>query len=164
MRTMMQTLTMLVLASLPHKLAAAEALDAGPEVPVATVHAAGAQVYECKADAAGRLVWQFREPIATLFAGGETVGRHYAGPNWEMADGSAVSATVADRAPGASPGDIPRLTLVVASRRGAGQLDGVTTIYRFNTRGGVAEGSCGLAGAILSVPYEADYAFFRPRG
>ena len=29
-------------------------------------HAEGAQVYECKADAAGKLGWQFREPIATL--------------------------------------------------------------------------------------------------
>jgi hypothetical protein len=155
---------MLALASLPLGAAAAEALDADPEVAVATIHAAGAQVYECKPDAAGRLVWQFREPIATLLVGGETVGRHYAGPNWEMAEGSAVTAAVADRAPGASPRDIPRLRLVVASRRGAGQLDGVTTIHRINTRGGVAEGSCDLAGAFLSVPYEADYAFYRPRG
>ncbi len=80
-----------------------------------------------------------------------------------MTDGSAVSATVSDRAPGAGPGDIPRLTLLVASRRGADQLDGVTTIHRFNTRGGVAEGSCDLAGAFLR-PHEADYAFFRLRG
>jgi hypothetical protein len=143
-------LTMLALASLPLHVLAAEALDADPEVAVATTHAPDAQVYECKADAAGRLVWQFREAIATLLAGGETVGRHYAGPNREMADGSAVTATVAERSPGASPGDIPRLRLVVASRRGAGQIDGVTTIYRLNTRGGVAEGGCDLAGAFLS--------------
>ena len=62
---------------------------------VATIHAQGAQVYECNADAAGKLVWQFREPIATLIVDGKTVGRHYAGPNWEMADGSAVVAKVA---------------------------------------------------------------------
>src|SRR2546421_10876903 len=37
----------------------------------------------------------FREPIATLLLDGKTVGRHYAGPNWEHADGSAVVAKVA---------------------------------------------------------------------
>jgi hypothetical protein len=36
------------------------------ETVVATMHAEGAQVYECKTDAGGRLAWQFREPIATL--------------------------------------------------------------------------------------------------
>ena len=37
----------------------------------------------CKAGADGKLAWTFREPIATLLADGKTVGRHYAGPNWE---------------------------------------------------------------------------------
>jgi Protein of unknown function (DUF3455) len=44
-----------------------------------TVHAEGAQIYECKVNS-GKLVWQFREPIAALIADGKTVGRHYAGP------------------------------------------------------------------------------------
>jgi hypothetical protein len=140
-----------------------DAIAAHGEIPVATVHAVGAQVYECKADATGKLVWQFREPVATLLADGKTVGRHYAGPSWEMADGSAVTAKVAGRAPGASPGDIPLLKLEVASRRGAGELARVTTIQRINTRGGVAEGACDRAGAFLSVPYAADYAFHRKR-
>jgi Protein of unknown function (DUF3455) len=44
----------------------------GPgETPVAMFHAEGAQVYECKASADGKLVWQFREPIATLFLDGK---------------------------------------------------------------------------------------------
>ena len=42
---------------------------------LAVVHAEGAQVYECKADAAGKLAWQFREPVATLIVDGKTVGR-----------------------------------------------------------------------------------------
>ena len=50
---------------------------------VLTVHAEGAQVYECKAGADGKLAWAFREPIATLLVDGKTIGRHYAGPNWE---------------------------------------------------------------------------------
>src|ERR1700741_3767560 len=52
-------------------------------------YATGAQVYECKAAADGKLAWAFREPIATLLADGKTVGRHYAGPNWEISDSSA---------------------------------------------------------------------------
>ena len=67
-----------------------------------------------------RIAWQFREPIATLIVDGKTVGRHYAGPNWEMADGSAIVAKVAGRASGASAADIPLLKLEVVSRRGAG--------------------------------------------
>jgi hypothetical protein len=153
--------------ALPLSIASADmpaAIAAPGETLVATIHAEGAQVYECKADASGKLVWQFREPIATLLVDGKTVGRHYAGPNWELADGSAVTAKVAARAPGATPEDIPLLKLDVASQRGAGQLIGVTTIQRLNTKGGVAEGPCERAGAFHNVPYSADYAFFRKKG
>jgi hypothetical protein len=138
-----------------------DAIAAPGETVVATIHAQGAQVYECKADATGKLGWQFREPIATLLVDGKTVGRHYAGPNWELADGSAVAAKVAGRAPGASAKDIPLLKLEVTAQRGSGQLTGVTTIQRLNTKGGVAEGACESAGAFLNVPYSADYTFYK---
>ena len=78
-----------------------------------------------------------------------------------MADGSAVVAKVAGRAPGATAQDIPLLKLEVVSQRGSGQLSGVTTIQRLNTKGGKAEGACATAGAFLNVPYSADYAFYR---
>jgi hypothetical protein len=126
---------------------------------VATIHAEGAQVYQCKADASGKLVWQFREPIATLLVDGKTFGRHYAGPDWELVDGSAVSGKVAGRAPGATAKDIPLLKLDVTSQRGTGRLTGVATIQRLNTKGGVGEGPCEQAGDFLSVPYSADYTF-----
>ena len=51
-----------------------------------------------------------------------------------MNDGSAVTGKVASRAPGARASDIPLLKLEVVSRRGAGELAGVTTIQRINTR------------------------------
>ena len=104
-----------------------DAIAVPGEVLVTTLHAAGAQVYECKADSAGKLVWQFREPIATLFMAGKTVGRHYAGPNWEMTDGSAVRGKVAAQSPGATPDDIPLLRL--KRRRGAAP-DSSTTFQR----------------------------------
>ena len=55
------------------------------------------QIYECKADAAGKLVWQFREPVATLIEDGKTIGVHYAGPSWQFVDGSIVTARLAAR-------------------------------------------------------------------
>lgn len=148
---------------LPASVASAEvpaAIAAPGESLVAIIHAQGAQVYECKAAASGQLIWQFREPVATLLKDGKTIGRHYAGPNWELTDGSAIVGKVAGRAPAATANDIPLLKLEVTSRRGTGGLAGVTTIQRLNTTGGTAEGACGTAGAFLSVPYSADYAFY----
>ena len=76
------------------------------ETVVLQVHAVGAQLYECKADANGRMTWQFREPIASLFLDGKTVGRHYAGPSWEV-QGSTIVAKAVGKAPGATAKDIP---------------------------------------------------------
>jgi hypothetical protein len=135
------------------------AIAAPGEKVVATFHAQGAQVYECKAGSDGKLAWTFREPIATLLLDGKTIGRHYAGPNWEHTDGSAIVGKVAGRAPGATAKDIPWLKLEVTERRGNGVLTGVTTIQRINTSGGVADGACDKAGAFLSAPYATDYVF-----
>jgi hypothetical protein len=137
------------------------AIDAPGTTQVLKVHAEGAQVYECKADSAGKLAWAFREPIATLFADGKTVGRHYAGPNWEDSDGSAVVGKAAGSAPGATAMDIPWLKLEVASHRGSGILTDVSTVQRINTKGGVLAGACDKAGDYQSAPYSADYVFLR---
>ena len=138
-----------------------ETIAARGETLIATTHATGAQVYECKTNSEGKLAWQFREPIATLMIDGKTVGRHFAGPAWEMADGSAVSAKVSAQAPGATANDIPLLRLDVAARHGSGLLSGVTTIQRLNTNGGRADAACDAPGTFLSVPYSADYAFYK---
>jgi Protein of unknown function (DUF3455) len=137
------------------------AIAAPGESVVATLHAEGAQVYECKAGADGKLAWTFREPIATLVLDGKTVGRHYAGPNWEHADGSAVVGKAVANAPGKGAGDIPWLKLDVVAQRGSGALSGVTTVQRINTAGGVHSGACDKAGALHSAPYAADYVFLR---
>ena len=131
------------------------------EAVVLSTHAEGAQVYECKTGTDGKLAWAFREPIATLLVDGKTIGRHYAGPNWEHNDGSAVVGKVAGNAPGATPNDIPWLKLSVASQRGSGVLTGVTTVQRINTKGGKLEGACDKAGTFSSAPYSADYVFLR---
>ena len=61
-----------------------ETVAAPGQALVATLEAEGAQVYQCQPDAGGKLVWTFREPIATLLLDGKTVGRHYAGPVWSL--------------------------------------------------------------------------------
>lgn len=138
-----------------------EAIVAPGETAVLTLHAEGAQVYECKTGTDGTLAWVFREPIATLFLDGKTVGRHYAGPNWEYSDGSAVVGQVAATAPGQVAMDIPWLKLTVTSRRGNGVLSPVTTVQRINTVGGRVNGACYKPGSYESVPYSADYVFLR---
>jgi hypothetical protein len=138
-----------------------DAIAAPGEVTVLAVHAVGAQVYECKAGADGKSTWVFREPIATLMADGKTVGHHYAGPNWELGDSSAVTGKAVASVPGATPNDIPWLKLEAISPRGSGILTGVTTVQRINTSGGRLEGACDTAGAYRSVPYSADYVFLR---
>jgi hypothetical protein len=137
------------------------AIAAPGETAVATWHAEGAQVYECKAAADGKLAWTFREPIATLLLDGKTIGRHYAGPNWEHMDGSAVTGKVAGNAPGTTPKDIPWLKLEVIASRGSGALSGVTTVQRINTAGGRLDGACDKAGTFQNAPYAADYVFLR---
>ena len=128
---------------------------------VATFHAEGAQLYECNADAANKLVWQFREPLAALMLAGKTVGVHYAGPNWQHVDGSSVRAKAAGSVPGTTADDIPWLKLEVTEQRGNGMLSHVTTVQRINTKGGATQGPCETAGTMRTVPYSADYVFLR---
>jgi Protein of unknown function (DUF3455) len=126
---------------------------------VATFHAEGAQIYECKPGNDGKLAWAFREPIATLLLDDKTVGRHYAGPTWEHMDGSAITGKAVGNAPGATVNDIPWLKLDVVNRRGSGTLADVTAVQRINTHGGAAQGACDQTGAFRSVSYSADYVF-----
>jgi hypothetical protein len=152
--------------SVPNALAQTSvpaAVAAPGETVVLTVHAEGAQVYECKAGPDGKLAFAFREPIATLLVDGKTVGRHYAGPTWEHSDGGAVVAKAAGNAPGATANDIPWLKLEVSSNRGNGVLSGVTTVQRINTKGGKIDGGCEQAGSFRSAPYSAEYVFLRKK-
>ncbi len=153
--------TILALPTLGHAapVSAPAAFDVAGREPRLVVHAEGAQIYECKADAAGHATWTFREPIATLMNDGKTIGRHFAGPMWELDDGEAVKGKLVTSAPGASAADIPWLKLQVAEHRGAGLLKDVTVVLRLNTKGGNLSGPCGTAGELRAEPYSADYAF-----
>lgn len=124
---------------------------------VLKAHAVGAQIYECTADAAGKPAWKFREPVATLLADGHTIGRHFAGPGWELADGSLVLGKVVAQSAGATADDIAWLKL--AGSAGRGQFANVNVIQRVNTRGGALSGTCDKPGDLIAVPYASDYIF-----
>lgn len=138
-----------------------ESIRAEGATALLTLFAEGAQVYECKTDATGKLAWSFREPVATLINNGQTVGRHYTGPSWELADSSIVQGKVSGRAPGTTSADIPWLKLDVSASKGQGALSGITIIQRINTKGGVLEGTCDKAGNTRSVAYSTDYVFLK---
>jgi hypothetical protein len=139
------------------------AIAAPDQTPIVTLHAEGAQIYECK-EKDGKLSWAFREPIAALMRDGRTVGRHYAGPTWEDADGSAVVGKVGASAPGATADDVAWLKLDVVERRGSAVLATATSVQRINTHGGALSGPCNERGALRAVPYSADYVFLRRGG
>jgi hypothetical protein len=167
MMPIVRNVTLALLLSSPSVLSAfaqtslPDAVAAPGETVVLTLHAEGAQIYECKAAGDGKLTWAFREPTASLLLDGKTVGRHYAGPNWEHIDSSAVVGKAVGNAAGATPNDISWLKLTVTSGRGTGILSGVTTVQRINTAGGKLDGDCDKAGSYRNAPYSADYVFLR---
>jgi hypothetical protein len=126
---------------------------------VATVHAEGVQIYECKTGSDNKMGWQFREPLATLIQDSATVGHHFAGPGWEFADGSSIKGKVASQAPGETQNDIALLRLDVVEHRGDGVLSKVTAVQRLDTKGGVFSGVCDHPGAMHLEPYAARYVF-----
>jgi Protein of unknown function (DUF3455) len=120
----------------------------------------GSQIYDCAATG----TWTFREPAATLSRRGKTIGIHYAGPTWELFDGSKVTAAAQVNVPAPKPAeDIPWLLLKATSNAGSGTLSTVDYIQRLFTDGGVAPngGACDPAtDTSVGVPYSAVYAFY----
>jgi hypothetical protein len=121
----------------------------------------GSQNYACD-QATG--TWTFRDPTATLNRHGTAIGIHYAGPTWELFDGSRVKAAVKVSVPAPNPTkDIPWLLLQSTEHAGSGVLSTVDYIQRLHTRGGVAPngGTCDPASdETVGVPYTAVYRFF----
>ncbi|MDX2203797.1 MAG: DUF3455 domain-containing protein [Hyphomicrobiaceae bacterium] len=126
---------------------------------IAVLHAEGAQIYECRRVDGDQHRWALKEPVAALYDAAGSAGRHTAGPTWELADGTVLRARVVAKSPPAAQGAIPHLMLAVTSSSGVG-LARARFILRLNTRGGVAPPACSQAGALLSVAYSADYAFY----
>jgi hypothetical protein len=140
-------------------VAAPAGFDVADRAAVLVAHAEGAQVYQCEPGAGGHAKWTFREPIATLISDGKTIGRHYAGPTWELDDGGVVKGKLLASAQGVRAGDIPLLKLAAAEHRGSGVLAAANLVLRLNTHGGDLNGDCAVAGELRAQPYAADYVF-----
>jgi hypothetical protein len=129
-------------------------------------HAKGVQIYECRArkDQAGDYEWAFVAPEADLFdAGGNRIGRHYAGPHWESTDGSKIVGTLKERADAPAADAIPWLLLTAKSVGSDGSFSKVTSVQRLRTVGGTApKAGCSQAsaGTPARINYTADYYFF----
>jgi hypothetical protein len=125
----------------------------------------GDLTYECrpKADNASAFEWAFIGPDARLTDAKTraAMGRYYAGPTWEAADGSKITGKQVGVAP-ASAGNIA--FQLVKAEGGTGAMKEVTYIQRVNTKGGVAPAEAcdaSMKGAKKTVPYSADYVFYK---
>ena len=130
------------------------------------VRAIGTQNYTCT----GAGAWGPAVPAADLFnKNGNQVGTHFGGPTWEYLDGSSVRgikvAGVFVPPPPAPAVAIQWLLLQRVSTTtgpdGGDRLTGTTYIQRINTTGGLAPAGPCVSGATASVPYTADYYFYR---
>jgi hypothetical protein len=114
--------------------------------------------------------WTFREPIAVLFDADENVvGIHYAfagptRPAWESESGSRVVGARSVAPVTVDTNAIPWLILsaVPTNTVGPGIFERTTYIHRVNTTGGLAPATPPTAaGQEASVPYTAEYFFYR---
>ena len=131
---------------------------------VLQAHAKGDQVYVCGQDANDRFAWVLQAPDATLFdSSGNPAGKHFAGPTWQLSDGSAVKARVTATFPSPNADSIPWLLLAATEHHGSGALQHVTSIQRLHTAGGKAPDSgcdAAHAGSTTRSRYAADYYFY----
>jgi hypothetical protein len=148
-------------------VAVPDKLKPGADESLAMIVAAkGVQIYECRAskDKPGEYAWAFVAPEADLFdARGTKIGRHYAGPHWESADGSKIVGTVKENAAAPAADAIPWLLLTAKSVGPEGAFSKFTSVQRVSTAGGVAPKSgCSqaAAGTPARINYTADYYFF----
>ena len=124
------------------------------------VHAVGTQNYTCT----GSGTWGAAVPQADLFdKNGHQVGIHFAGPTWQLNDGSSV---LGSKVAGVtvSADAIPWLLVKAVSTSSGTDGDRLTVttyIQRVHTTGGLAPAGACDPGATASVPYTADYYFYR---
>ena len=135
--------------------AAKESIDVPPHSRLLLrAMGSGDQVYGC---INGN--WVLTAPDAKLLnQNGSVIGRHFAGPTWQLNDGSSVKgrAIAKQSAPDATA--VPWLLL--ESVGGTGRLGAVRFIQRTETHGGNAPDRSCSQSAVLRVPYTATYSFY----
>jgi Protein of unknown function (DUF3455) len=114
----------------------------------------GDQVYDCINGG-----WALKAPDAKLLnQEGSVIGRHFAGPTWQLDDGSWVKGRAVAKQVAPDATAVPWLLL--ESVGGTGRLGTVRFIQRTGTHGGNApDGSCSQS-AMRRIPYTATYSFY----
>ena len=127
--------------------------------------ARGVQIYECRMvpGQPAKFEWAFKAPEADLFdAQGSKIGRHYAGPTWELTDGGKVVGRVKTKVDAPDGKGVPWLLLEAVQASGA-TLGKVQSIQRVNTNGGKAPtepADATKVGQQARVEYTATYKFY----
>ena len=129
--------------------------------------AKGFQIYVCRSDAEGKPSWILKAPEAQLFdSQGKLIGRHFAGPTWQLEDGSEITGRMTAKASAPDPTAIPWLLVSVTGNSGSGILSHVTSIQRINTVAGTPPASgCDEQNREVEFrsEYSADYYFYARR-
>ncbi len=153
-----------LLAAVTHATAQERSIAPPPNAKLLLEAAAqGVQIYTCK-QANDGYHWVFIAPDAALFdTAGRQIGTHFAGPSWQLDDGSKIVGEVVAQAPAPEPHAITWLLLRVKAHDGHGLLSGVDLVRRIDTQGGAAPATiCDATQATTQarMRYTARYLFY----
>jgi hypothetical protein len=133
--------------------------------PYLRLHAMGAQVFRCEHIDGSGYLWRFQRPEAQLTDDkGKTVATHGANFSFEHNDGSRLVARITAYEDARNVKDL-RPVLMAATASGTGAFAQTTHVQRSETNGGLPPPDCKPSdlNRILSVPFSADFVFYRPR-
>jgi Protein of unknown function (DUF3455) len=125
----------------------------------------GVQIYRCTVvpGSTDKFEWTFKAPEANLFdKQGRKVGRHFAGPSWELSDGNKVTGRVTTKIDAPDGKGIPWLLLDAVQASGV-TFGKVQTIQRVDTVGGKEPSmpvDASSLGKEMRVEYSATYKFY----
>jgi hypothetical protein len=163
-----RTLGVVVLFVLSAQRGGAQAVPPQLAPPAGTrlllqAHGTGDQVYTCvQQDSA--YAWTLKAPDARLLdAKGQVIGRHFAGPSWQLNDSSRITGKAVAHADAPDPAAIAWLLVTVVSESGDGRLHDVSAVQRLRTTGGKAPATGCDATHVATevrVAYSADYLFY----
>jgi alanyl aminopeptidase len=129
----------------------------------------GVQIYTCAVSPTApdhAPQWTLKGPDAKLYdATGDVIGTHFAGPTWQLNDGSQLQGQLPVSLPAPDPASsVPWLLLRARPGTAQGSLASVAFIQRTQTQGGVPDKSAcqapGDVGKTSQVPYSATYTFY----
>jgi hypothetical protein len=153
----------LLLALVPGAISAQSLRPPQDAKLILRLQAQGDQIYTCTQNAY-TFAWQLKAPDARLLDdSNHVVGRHFAGPTWQLTDGSQVVGRPTAKFDATEPNAVPWLELAVVNQTGHGRLEGVRVIQRRDTHGGQPPaGGCDEAhvNREARIPYTAVYEFY----